>query len=169
MTETVETATPEKAKRNFYVVDRVLDTTAMSITFQFANGENKTFAVADFPPPIQKQALLAGFASRIGQNVNKADSVADAVKAYESAVLQLMAGTWSNQPAANPATRLAVAYVQLATEQNKVMTLKAAKAQIEAKEAKAPGFAAGKMADAKFQSAYTRAQAKSETSLDDLD
>ncbi len=156
-----------KTKRVFYA-ERTLDTSKMSVVFAFTDGEVMAFNASDFPESIARHALLAGINTRLGQGMNKAESLTDAKQAVKDAVEQLKAGDWSRGPQANPATRLVDAYVQLAKEQNKVVTAKAIKEQIAAKEKETPGFAAAKMAEEKFQSAYMRSQAATSASLDDL-
>ena len=63
-----EQANTEKAKRTFYA-DRTLDTSKMSVTFAFTDGEVMTFNASDFPESIAKHALLAGINTRLGQGI----------------------------------------------------------------------------------------------------
>jgi len=166
-----------KTKRVFYA-DRTLDTSKMSVTYAFTDGEIMSVSASDFPEAIAKHALLAGINTRLGQGMNKAETLADAKQAVKDAVEQLKAGDWSRGPQPNATNQLAEAFRQLAQEQNKTVTFKAMKAQVE-ENAKAGVWIAGKnkgqpfipadmMQQEKYLSAYTRSQARTETSLDDL-
>lgn len=167
MEQETMTETNQVAQRGSWF-KRTLDTESMRVVYTFEDGETVAFGASDFKESINKQALLSGLGIRTGQGVNKADTLTDAKAALKEAIDQLKAGDWSRGPAPNPANKLALAYVQLAKEANKVLTIKAAKEQIAAKETAEPGWAAKKMAEEKFQSAYARSQSVSDTTLDDI-
>lgn len=164
MTEQTQAAKPERHAK----VKRTYDVANMAVVSTFTDGTVRTLKMADLPDNINKLGLLMGVGTRIGQSASKSDTVAAAIAAYDEDVKQLTSGTWSEGPQANPANKLAEAFVQLAKEQNKVLTLKAAREQIAEKEKASPGWAAAKITEEKMQSAYARSQAKAEASLDDL-
>lgn len=149
-------------------VKRTYDPANGKVVSTFTDGTVRTLIVADMPNTMRQMAEVMGFGTRIGQSASKSETVADAIAAYDADLKQLMGGTWSEGPQANPANKLAEAFVQIAKEQNKVLTLKAAREQIAAKEQATPGWATAKLAEEKMQAAYARSQAVSGASLDDL-
>src|SRR5690349_24692888 len=118
MTEQANTETKRVAK-----VKRTYDAANGKVVSTFTDGTVRTLTLSDFPPSIQQMAAVMGMGTRIGQSASKADSVADAIADYDADVKQLMSGSWSEGPQANPATKLAEAFVQIAKEQNKSLTL----------------------------------------------
>ena len=174
MTEQTNT----EAKTRTTWAKRTLNLNTMTVTFAYSDGSVESYAAEDFPESVQKHGLMHGINVTLGQNMNKAETLEAAKQAVKERADQLQAGDWSRGPQPNSINQLAEAFRQLAQEQNKTVTFKAMKAQVE-ENAKAGVWIAGKnkgqpfipadmMKQEKYLSAYSRSQARTETSLDDL-
>ena len=138
---------------------------ANSVDVTFPDGSGVTINPGDFSSEIQTTAMLRGLANRLCQGVETPED-------FQENVEQLKSGVWADKSKGpSEITQVIAAYMQLAEDQGKVLTAKAARELVTAKIASDPSFAINKMADAKFRDAFARSQVatgEKVTGLDDL-
>ena len=151
------TATRERKLIRAYFADHI------SITFP--DGSAVNVSPSDFSYAIQTTAMLRGLANRLCQGVETPED-------FHANVEQLKSDVWADKSKGpSETTQVIAAYVQLAEEQGKVLSAKAAKEFVASKVSADPSFAVNKMADARFRDAFARSQVatgEKVTSLDDL-
>lgn len=73
-----------------------------SAVFNFSDGSKRDIATSSFSPEIQARAALQGLISRVRQSYNDADTVGQAIEAYDETVALLSQGTWTQRGSSGP-------------------------------------------------------------------